>query len=377
MNFMSSSSAVPEVAIAHDYLTQRGGAERVVLAMHRAFPEATIYTTLYDPERTYPEFQDANIVVSPLNRFSLFRRDHRLALPLLPIAASTLKVPADVVLVSSTGWAHGFKMPGRVFVYCHSPARWLYLTEQYLGTSAWHSPAGWAVSLLKPFLRRWDQRAASRAHKYVANSTIVQQRVMDVYGISASVFHPPHSVDTSGPREPVAGLEGFVRDGGHFLIVSRLLPYKNVDVAIEAFRGLEERLLIIGAGPQANRLRLSLSKNVRLVSDLSDAQMRWAYESCAAVIAPSHEDFGITPLEAGAWGKPTIALHAGGYLDTIVEGVTGTFFENPLASEIRESVVRFNPDKWDAEGIRAHVARFSEEGFRSRLRSEISALVHP
>lgn len=364
----------PEIAIAHDYLTQRGGAERVVLAMHRAFPEAIIYTTLYDPDGTYPEFRDANIVVSPLNRFPLFRRNPRLALPLLPLAASALKVPADVVVASSTGWAHGFQMNGRVFVYCHSPARWLYLTEQYLGASASRSLVGWAVSLLKPLLRRWDQRAAHRAHQYVANSTTVQQRVMEVYGINASVFHPPHSVDTAGVRESVPGLEEFIHAGGHFLVVSRLLPYKNVDQAIQAFQGLEERLLIVGAGPQANRLRASLPKNVRLVSGLTEAQMRWAYATCAAVIAPSHEDFGITPLEAGAWGKPTIALRAGGYLDTIVEGVTGMFFEEPVASQIRESVLQFQPEEWNAESIRSHVAKFSEDKFSVRLRREISQL---
>ena len=129
---LEAPQATEEIAIAHDYLTQRGGAERVVLAMHRAFPEATIYTTLYDPEKTYPEFKDAKIVVSPLNKIGVFRRNHRLALPLLPIASSLMKVPAKKTLVSSTGWAHGFNFAGESFIYCHSPARWLYLSEQYL-----------------------------------------------------------------------------------------------------------------------------------------------------------------------------------------------------------------------------------------------------
>ncbi|MDT0193767.1 glycosyltransferase [Arthrobacter sp. AB6] len=361
----------PKIAIAHDYLTQRGGAERVVLAMLRAFPEATIYTTLYHPDDTYAEFRSAKIVTSPLNRIPLFRRDHRLALALLPHASSMLKVPADIVIVSSTGWAHGFHMPGKVFVYCHSPARWLYLTEQYLGRPAWQSPVGWALMLLKPFLRRWDSRAAKRADKYMANSTVVRQRLKDVYGIEAEVFHPPHSVDISGERTPVAGMEDFVQQGGHFLIVSRLLPYKNVGEAIEAFRYLGERLLVIGAGPLAAELRESCPANVKIVEHLSDAQMRWAYSLCRAVIAPSHEDFGITPLEAAAWGKPTIALRGGGYLDTIVEGITGRFIERPSAQLIREAVESFDPARWDPEAIRAHANKFSEERFRERLRREI------
>lgn len=367
-------NAAPHVAIAHDYLTQRGGAERVVLAMHRTFPEATIYTSLYDPEGTYPEFRNAKIVVSPLNRWPLFRRDHRLALPLLPFAAWTLKITADVVLVSSTGWAHGFRMSGRVLVYCHSPARWLYLSEQYLGGSAWHTPVGWALLALKPYLTWWDRRGAARANRYVANSTVVQQRLKEVYGMDAEVFYPPHSVDVGGFQEKVPGLSTFVGEGGHFLVVSRLLPYKNVDQAIEAFRGLDERLVVVGAGPQADRLRALLPNNVRLVSHLTDSQLRWLYASCQAVVAPSYEDFGITPLEGGAWGKPTLALRAGGYLDTVLEGVTGTFIEEPTKARIREAVSTFRPEQWNGELIRQHANRFSEAGFRERLRREVFRL---
>lgn len=375
MSSLPRKSGPPIVAIAHDYLTQRGGAERVVLAMHRAFPEATIYTTLYDADGTYPEFRDVNIVVSPLNRLAVFRRNHRLALPLLPLAASALKVPGDIVVASSTGWAHGFKMSGRVFVYCHSPARWLYLSDQYLGGPAWRTPVGWALLALKPYLTRWDRRGAARADRYVANSTVVQQRLMEAYGLEAGLFHPPHSVDTSGEREAIPGLEQFVGDGGHFLVVSRLLPYKNVDQTVEAFRGIRQRLLIVGAGPLAGRLSAKLPDNVRLVSNLSDEQMRWVYASCTAVIAPSYEDFGITPLEGAAWGKPTLALRAGGYLDTIVEGITGSFIEEPTSARIREAVTAFDPDEWNGELIRKHARKFSEADFRARLRREVLELL--
>jgi glycosyltransferase involved in cell wall biosynthesis len=367
--------AEPVVAIAHDYLTQRGGAERVVLAMRRAFPEATIYTTLYDPEGTYPEFRDANIVTSPLNRIEMFRRDHRRALPVLAPASQAIRIPADIVVTSTSGWAHGFTTDGLVYAYCHSPARWLYLTEQYLGGSRLASPNGLALAALRPFLRVWDQRAAARAHRYVANSTVVQERIKAVYGRDADILHPPHSVDTDGAREPIPGLEDFIGDGGHFLTVSRLLPYKNVDQAIEAFRGLDDRLLIIGAGPLADQLRATMPANVRLASHLSDAQMRWAYSSAKAVIAPSYEDFGITPLEGAAWGKPTIALRAGGYLDTIVEGATGIFIDAPTSAAIRGAVVAFSPSEWDSDAIRDHAASFSEERFRRALRRDVLGLM--
>lgn len=364
----------PLIAIAHDYLTQKGGAERVVLAMHRAFPDAKIYTTLYHPEGTFPEFAAAEIVTSPLNRIPLFRRNHRAALPFLAPASTALKIPADIVISSSSGWAHGFATAGSTFVYCHSPARWLYLTEQYVGKSR-RSPAALAVRILGPLLRRWDRRAAARADVYVANSTVVQRRINDVYGMEVDIFHPPHSVDTSGELKAISGMEDFVGTGGHFLVVSRLLPYKNVDQAIAAFRGLDERLVIIGAGPLLGQLRAAAPANVRFASDLTDAQMRWAYSSAKAVIAPSHEDFGITPLEGGAWGKPTIALRAGGYLDTIVEGVTGIFIEEPTADCIRRAVREFRADDWRSAAIKNHVENFSENRFRHRLKADVYEMV--
>lgn len=347
----------------------------MVLAMHRAFPDATIYTTLYEPESTYPEFREARIVTSPLNKVRFLRRNHRLALPLLPIAASLFSVRADVIVVSSTGWAHGFDLRGKTLVYCHSPARWLYLTRQYLGGPAWRSPVGWALTALKPFLLRWDQRAARRADKYLVNSTVVQQRVKDVYGWDVDIVHPPHSVDTSGETRPIAGLEGFVGEGGHFLVVSRLLPYKNVDKAIEAFRSLEKRLLVIGAGPLAEKLEKLGAPNVRIASNVSEAELRWAYKHCAAVLAPSYEDFGITPLEAGAWGKPTIALREGGYLDTIRERTTGRFIPEPTSEAIRDAVLSFSSGDWSSSEIKRHVENFSEERFRGRLQAEIKRLI--
>lgn len=361
----------PVVAIAHDYLTQKGGAERVVLAMHRAFPDAKIYTTLYHPEGTYPEFEGAEIVTSSLNRIPYFRRNHRAALALLAPASTGMRIPADIVLSSSSGWAHGFTTKGSMFVYCHSPARWLYLTEQYLGKAKKRSPLALAVRMLAPALRWWDRRAAARADHYVANSTVVQERIRDVYGMDVDIFHPPHSVDIEGELEAIVGLEEFVGEGGHYLVVSRLLPYKNVDQAIEAFRGSNERLLIIGAGPLAAQLEAACPANVRIVSNLSDAEMRWAYSSARAVIATSYEDFGITPLEGGAWGKPTIALRAGGYLDTIVEGTTGVFIAEPTSECIGAAIRDFRADDWDPQEIRDHVDKFSEARFQKRLRSDV------
>lgn len=365
-NHTQQAAAQYPIAIAHDYLTQRGGAERVVLALHKAFPEAPIYTTLYDPEKTYPEFKNCTIITSPLNRIPLFRKDHRLALPLLPIFSSRLKVESEKAIVSTTGWAHGFNLPQKSFIYCHSPARWIYLTDQYLGDRT-----NKIVTLLfkgmRPFLRWWDQRAASRQSRYVANSTEIQQRILDVYGKKVEIVFPPYSVSEQGKQVPLSGLEKFMEDG-YFMIVSRLLPYKNVQHAIEAFSGLNQKLLVIGAGPMLEELKANSTENIAFASNISDEQMQYAYAHTTALLAVSNEDFGITPLEVGAFGKPTIALKAGGFLDTITEGVNGTFIPAPSAEEIRNAVTRFKPEEYDSSLIKEHVQQFSEERFIRQIK---------
>lgn len=370
------TAGTPRVAIAHDYLTQRGGAERVALSLLRAFPDATMYTTLYDPDGTYPEFRDARIVVSPLDRVGFLRRRHRFAFPLLPFAASAVAIDADVVVASSSGWAHGFgySPSTRLIVYCHNPARWLYQTREYLGRPPSRSVQGWVLLALRPLLVPWDRRAALGADTYLANSRVVRDRIRTAYGIEADVVPPPHGMDPSLPETPIDALGDWAEDGYH-LIVSRLLPYKNVHHAVEAFRGLPERLAVIGSGPMAEVLARDLPDNVRLLSGLDDAQMRYAYAHAIALVAPSYEDFGLTPLEAGAYGRPTLALHAGGYLDTIRPGLNGSFFEASTPTAIRQAVEANREARWDADAIRNHVASFSEARFHDEIRRRVAQVV--
>jgi glycosyltransferase involved in cell wall biosynthesis len=367
-----ASRARPTVAIAHDYLTQRGGAERVVLAMHRAFPDAPIYTALYDPEHTYPEFRDARIITSALNDVGVLRRHHRASLPLLPLAARGMHISEDVVLASSSGWAHGFSATGRRLVYCHAPARWLYQAEAYLGAGHRESVRGLALLSLTPWLKRWDKRHALAADRYLANSRVVRDRMREAYGIEASVLPAPHAMDADAPQHPVAALDGW--DDYH-LVVSRLLPYKNVEAAVEAFRDLPERLVIVGHGPLRRSLERHLPANVRLLSNLTDAQLRWVYAHSRALVAPALEDYGLTPLEAAAYGKPTLALGAGGYLDTVVPGRTGLFFDQPTPLAIRTAVLAARQTDWSAERIRHHAVQFSEPVFRAALRDAVAELV--
>ncbi|MBM7051401.1 glycosyltransferase [Rothia sp. ZJ1223] len=368
----ASSPRVP-LAIAHDYLTQRGGAERVVLALHRAFPEAPIYTTLYNPETTYPEFKDATIIVSPLNKFSIFRKNHRLALPLLPIFSQLMRVKADKTIVSSTGWAHGFMFDAKSLIYCHSPARWLYLSNQYLGKES-SKVVRISLKILRPWLAAWDHRAVRRAGKYLANSTEIKERIHRVYKKNVPVVFPPYSIGIGKESQEIDGLDDFLADSDYFLVVSRLLPYKNVEVAVKAFAQTGKKLLVVGSGPDKDRLEAFAGPNTRFASDISDANMRYAYAHSLGLIAISYEDFGLTPLEAGAFGKPTIALRAGGYLDTIREGVNGVFIDEARPEQLIQAVEVVESQTWHAELIKEHVESFSEDRFITEIKQHLEKI---
>lgn len=365
----------PHVAIAHDYLTQRGGAERVVSQFATMFPEASIVTSVYEPDLTYPDFASHEVITSPLNRIGWLRRHFRAGLPLYDWAFDHTEVPAgtDTVLVSTTGFAHGVKTPPgcRKVVYCHSPARFLYLADDYLGDKWWRSPKGIVLRALTPPLRRWDQKAAASADKYLCNSTVVRDRIRDVYGIEATVVHPPYSLDPDGPQEPLPGSENLP---SFFLTVSRLMPYKNVDVLLHAFADMpDEHLVVIGSGPLRDELHDLAPANVSFFEGISDAQLRWAYAHAAAVIAPSKEDFGLTPVEGFAFGTPCLALHAGGYLDTVVDGISGQFFDSATPDAVVQAVRSFRENPVEKRAVLDHAERFSPDTFSKDVRHAMKA----
>jgi glycosyltransferase involved in cell wall biosynthesis len=370
----------PRVAIAHDYLTQRGGAEKVVLSMSRAFPDAPIYTLLYDPPNTYPEFADRDIRVSRLNSLAVFRKHHRAALPILPFAANSIHVDADVVLTSSSGWAHGFKTDGRKLVHCHSPARWLYLSDMYLGEDSGLLKRA-VLAATSGRLRAWDRRAALSCDRYMAVSTVVQGRIADAYGISADVLFSPVAMSRDAATEPIPQLLQWLSadgesdpEGAFYLCVSRLLPYKNVDAVVGAFAGRPQRLVVVGRGPDADRIAAAKTPNVLMLSDLTDGQMSWLYQNCRALMAASHEDYGLTPIEAGVWGKPSIVLRWGGFLDTVEEGITGMYFDEPEAAAIADALDRFEMASFDPDKVRRHFDQFTEERYAEALYEAVDEL---
>jgi glycosyltransferase involved in cell wall biosynthesis len=201
----------------------------------------------------------------------------------------------------------------------------------------------------------------------LTQSTAVRDRIRSLYGIDAEVLPGPLSIAPAGSH-PIAGIEP-----GFFLCVARLLPYKNVDAVVAAFSRLpERRLIVVGTGPEELRLRRAGPPNVRLVGTVSDEQLQWLYERSAGLVAASYEDYGLTPLEAAACGKPTAALRWGGYLDTVIDGKTGLFFDAPTAPAIADAVARLAGERFDPSVLQAHAGRYSEATFISRLRSVVA-----
>lgn len=354
------------LALAHDYLTQRGGAERVVAAWCRGFPDAPLYTALYDPAHTFATFAHHDVRASVLNSVAPLRQHHRYALPLLAPVMGSWRIDADTVLASSSGWAHGVRTSGRLLVYCHAPARWLYQRDRYLREGHGRHAAT-ALGPLAPWLRRWDQRAAHRAHGYLANSTFTAAALRTLYGIEAPVVPPPVEIPAARPT-PGAPID--------VLTVARLLPYKNLDLVLAAAAALPTlRFCVIGEGPLRDALEQRRPPNVELRGAVDDDELWSAYASARVLLALSHEDFGLTPLEAAACGVPTVARAYGGYLDTITDE-TGVLIpeDDVTADAVVDAVRRALASPWDTARLRDHAAAYGPERHLGAIRAALSEL---
>lgn len=358
------------VALVHDYLTQRGGAERVVLALHRMFPQAPIYTSVYHPEGTFAELAQADVRPSFMQRLPHTGDRFRALLPLFALAFERVVIArdeVDLVISSSSGWAHGARFPGgRHICYCHNPARWLYQPDAYFAPGGPVPP--WTRPLLGPVLaglRQWDARAARRPTEYVANSHNVAGRIRQRYGRSAVVVPPPVEVDRfrALPR----------RGRDHYLVVARLLSYKRIDLAIRACNELGLPLIVVGDGPARDELAHIAGPTVRMAGRVSEAELDALYADARGLIQAGEEDFGIVPLEANAAGLPVVALARGGALETVVSQRTGILVPQPTVAAFRDALARCDAIEWNSERLREHADSFSEARFAARIRAVIDA----
>lgn len=342
------------MAIVHEYLNQRGGGERVVLELAKIWPRAPIYTLTYDDEATFPEFAREDIRTSFLDGIPGDR--FRAAAPLyLPAFRAFGTLDYDLVVSSAFGWSHMVATgPGTAHVvYCHSLWRPLYAPEAYLGRPV---TGGLALRGLEA-LRRIDRRFARQVDLYVANAENVRQRLLDAYGVDATVVHPP--VDTERFRPTPRG--------ERLLVVCRLFPYKRVDLVVEAATRAGWPLDVVGDGPALEDLRNAAGPTVTFHGRADDATVTELMESCRALCQPGVEDFGIVPIEANAAGKPVVAYAGGGALETVEDGVTGVLFEDSSVDAVLRAIEGVDDLDTAPEQLASYARRFSSGSFRRRF----------
>ena len=353
-------------ALVHDYLNQRGGAERVFAHFVRAWPDAPVFTALYDARAVGDLVPAARVHTSFLQRLPLNERTFRLCAPLYPRAFESFDLSAyDVVVSSTTAWAKGVLIrPDAVHVsYINTVSRFVFDEARYVG--------GFGLgTLARPLIRRlaaWDVRAAQRPTRFVANSRNVAERVRRWYGREADVLPCPVDVDrfTIGRGE-----------GDYYVVVSRLLAYKQIDLAIAGCALAGVPLHVVGIGPDEARLKaLATGTRTTFHGSVDDATRNALVGAARAAILPGEEDFGLVPLEAAAAGRPTIAFGAGGAIETIVEGETGTFFRDPEPRSLAGAIRAFDPMRFDPGRLRAHAETYRPERFIARLRAIVDETI--
>jgi len=351
-----------KVALVYDRVNKIGGAERVLEALHEIFPDAPLYTAVYNP-KTAPWAEKFNVIPSFLNKFPFAKRSHEVYPWLTPLAFESFDFSEFEVVISVTSEAAKgiITKPKTLHIcYCLTPTRYLWSGyEDYFKNEVFRFFTKPVVS----YLRRWDKIAAQRPDVFVAISKNVQQRIKKYYGRDSEVIYPPVDID----KFPISNSQFPI--GEYFLIVSRLVPYKKVDIAIQAFNKLGLPLKVVGTGREMGRLKRMAKKNIEFLGQLTDFQLLSYYQRCQAVVFPQEEDFGLVPLEAQACGKPVIAYRAGGALETVIERKTGEFFDKQTPENLEEIVKKFKPEKYKPEDCRQNALKFDIKIFKKKWKT--------
>lgn len=351
------------LAITTDWLTSFGGAERVLIELHRMFPEAPVYTSVYDPDKLPPEMRGWDVRPSFLQKIPFSKTRYQGLMPLMPLAFESFDFSEyDVVLTTNHACAKGIITRPETLnlCYCHTPCR--YIWDLYHDYVDGH-PLRPLIAPVAHWLRLWDRAAADRVDHFVANSQEVAGRIWKHYRRESEVIYPPVSVDRFTPTGKPP--EDF------YLVVSRLVKYKRVDLAVEACNRLGRRLVVVGDGPDRARLEAMAGSTIEFRGRLTDEEIADLYARCRALLFPGYEDFGIAPVEAQAAGRPVIAYARGGALETVVDGTTGVFFDQQTPEAVAEAALQLDRLTIDPASCRQNANRFAVSEFVRRISAMI------
>lgn len=358
-----------QIALVHDWLTGMRGGEKVLEVLCEMFPDAPIYTLLHNKGSVSQTIESHPIRTSFIQHLPLKGKKYRSYLPLFPRAIESLDLSNFKLIISTShAVAKGAVPPdGALHIcYCHTPMRYVWdQYEEYFGKGRAGLLTRAAMRFLAPRLRAWDVRTSDRVHTFIANSHNVAARIQSRYKRSSEVLHAP--VDASAFRVST-------ENDGSYLVVSALVPYKRIDLAILACQKLGRTLKIVGTGPDEDKLRSMAGPGVRFLGWMADADLARLYRQCRAVLFPGVEDFGIVPLEAMASGKPVVAFGKGGALETIIDGTTGVFFNDQTVESLAGAIGRLEQMNLDPAVIRRHTEGFDRELFRTKLHDLIRRL---
>ncbi len=370
-----------KIAFVHDYLVRFGGAERVLLAMHKLYPEAPIYTLLWDETKMRPFFPEARVNPSFLNKFPKMLRKHpRRLLPFIPLAVESLDLSDyDVVISSSSAFIKGIITRASTvhICYCHAPARFLWeSSHSYLKEKRLPAIARPISALFFNYLRIWDLNAASRVDYFLANSRFTALRIAKYYRKEAKVIYPPLRNINIGQKDK----SKVPTQKPYFVIVSQLVSPKRIDLAILAFRKLEIPLVVVGEGPERKKLESISGRETFFMGRLDDAEVDNILSGAEGFVFSGEDDFGLAPVEAMAHGKPVLALRRGGATETILEGISGEFFDSldveTLADGVRRMRENILSGKYDPEKIKKHAAQYGENIFEQQLKKALEEYVN-
>lgn len=350
------------VAIVHDWLNQMGGAEGVLETLVEMFPGAHIFTTIYWRRGMPARYQAWDIRPTWLDRAPFIYRHHQPYLPLYPLAVQSIDLHGyDLIISNKSGFCHGVRTTARQLHidYCLTPTRFVWDYASYSAREGFGRVANWVLRPIIPWLQRWDRRAADGVDHFVAISHEIQSRIAHFYRRDSTVIYPPVDTERFRPSLKPAG--------DYFLVVSRLIPYKRIDLAVQACSELGLPLIIVGEGRDRPALEAMAGSTVQFRGRVPGDELGELLARCRAFIFPGYEDFGIAPLEAQAAGRPVIAYAAGGALDTVIDGKTGLFFHEQTPGSLADAIRRLDHMDFDPAAIRRNAEHFSVTRFKQEL----------